>query len=215
MRENLFGETNFENNQIQICIESSPVSAQNRNCVKKEFKSDVHKITSQCEYIITSTCWIAIDHYCQHIKRMKNPGVYDVDNIIKPILDSLVGVNGVLIDDVIVDRVSVNWIDTPHEDYIEIDIQYPDLLYTKKSELVFIKSNNGWCFPAGRSITKQAPFVELLRKYFDTWESIKTEENYYSFVGILPIQNFIYFSKIKDKGYQVMDIEKLLTTTCT
>ncbi len=207
MRENLFGESNFEYNQIQICIESSPASGQNKNCVKQEFKSDVHKITSQCEYIITSTCWVAIDYYCQHIKRMKNPGVYDIENIIKPILDSLVGMNGVLIDDVIVDRVTVNWIDTPHDDYLEIDIQYPDLLYTKKSELVFIKSNSGWCFPAGQSIVKYASFIELIRRYFDTWESIKTEEDYYKWVGILPIQNFIYFSKIKDKEYQFIDIE--------
>jgi hypothetical protein len=207
MRENLFGEPHFEHNQIQIFIESSPVSTQNKNSVKQGFKSDVHKITSQCEYIITGTCWIAIDYYCQHIKRMKNPGVYDVDNIIKPILDSLVGLNSVLIDDVIVDRVTVNWIDTPHEDYLEIDLQYPDLLYTKKSDLVFIKSNSGWCFPAAESNLKSASFLELIKRYFDTWESIKTEEDYYKLVGTLPIQNFIYFSKIKDKEYKFIELE--------
>lgn len=161
MRENLFKETNFQHSEIQICIESSPVSAQNKNEVKQEFKSDVHNITAQCEYIITSTCWIAIDYYCQHIKRMKNPGVYDIDNIIKPILDSLVGLNGVLIDDVILDRVTVNWIDTLDDDYLEIEIQYPDLLYMKKSELVFIKSNSGWCFPTNQSIANDASFTKL------------------------------------------------------
>jgi len=132
MRKNLFQETNFQNSEIQICIESSPVSAQNKNGIKQAFRSDVHKVTSQCEYIISGTCWIAIDYYCKHIRRMKNPGVHDIDNIIKPILDSLVGVNGILIDDVIVDRVTVNWIDTPDDDYLEIEIQYPDLLYIKK-----------------------------------------------------------------------------------
>jgi len=207
MRENLFDESHFEHNQIQICIESSPVSSQNKSSVKQEFKTEMHKVTSQCEYIITSTCWVAIDHYCQYIKRMKNPGVYDVDNIIKPILDSLVGLNGVLIDDVVVDRVTVNWIDTPHDDYLEIDIQYPDLLYTKKSELVFIKSKSGWCFPAMQSIVKHDSFSEMIKRYFETWGSIKTEEEYYKWVGILPIQNFIYFSKIKDRKYQFIELE--------
>ena len=207
MRRNLLSETDFEHNQIQLCIESKPVSAQNKNGVKQKFRSDVHKITSLSEYIITSTCWIAIDYYCQHMKRMKNPGVYDIDNIVKPILDSLVGLNGVLIDDVLVDRVTVNWIDTPHDDYIEIDLQYPDLLYSKKSDLIFIKSNSGWCFPTVQSMAKHTPFIELLKRYFETWDSIKTEEDYYKLVGRLPIQNFIYYSKIKNKGYHFTDIE--------
>jgi Holliday junction resolvase RusA-like endonuclease len=207
MRENLFGKSHFEHNQIQICIEYSPVSDQNKSSVKQEFKTEVHKVTEQCEYIITSTCWIAIDHYCRHIKRMKNPGAYDVDNIVKPILDSLVGLNGVLIDDVIADRVTVNWIDTLHDDYLEIDIQHPDLLYIKKSELVFLKSKSGWCFPAMQSLLQNDSFTELVKRYFETWESIKTEEEYFKCVGVLPIQNFIYFSKIKDKEYQFIELE--------
>ena len=207
MKENLFAETHFDHNELQIFIESSPVSTQNKNGVKQVFKSDVHKTTSQCEYIITSTCWIAIDFYCQHVKRMKNPGVYDMDNIIKPILDSLVGLNGVLVDDVIVDRVAVNWIDTLDDDYLEINIQYPELLYSKKSDLVFIKSKSGWCLPASQSMIKNTAFISLLNSYFNTWDSIQTDEDYYKYTGMLPIQNFIYFSKIKDKGYQFIELE--------
>jgi len=180
-----FSQKNFEHNHIQFQIVSRPVSFQNKNDVKKKFISDVHKITSQSKYIVTSTCWIAIDYYCQHMKRMKNPGAYDIDNIVKPILDSLTGLNGVLIDDVIVDRVTVNWVDTPNNDYLDIELQYPELLYHKKADLIFVESKNGWCFPAAQSMIKNATFIELLKRYFETWNSINTEDDYYKLIGIL------------------------------
>ncbi len=158
---------------------------------------------------MTGSCWIAIDYYCQHIKREKNPGVYDIANIVKPILDALVGKEGLFIDDVIVDRVTVNWIDTPHDDYFEVEIEYPDLLFTKKNSLVFLKSESGWCFPSTLDLIDNEKYMELMVQYFKIWDSISTEENYYNAVGTLPIQNFIYYVKIRDKGFEFMEFSSL------
>ena len=127
-----------------------------------------------------------------------------MDNIIKPILDSLVGINGLLVDDVIVDRVIVNWIDTLYKDYIEINIEYPELCYLKKTELSFIKSMSGWCFPTTLDICQEEKY--LVQRYFELWNSIETEDDYYKVLRYLPIQKFIYFSKIKDRGYIFIDL---------
>ena len=100
---NAFSKQCFQNNSIQMSIKIKPVSANNKDKVKKEFKREVRKLTKHSEFIVTGTCWVAINYYCKHIKRFKNPGVYDIDNILKPIIDSLVGLNGLLVDDVLVD----------------------------------------------------------------------------------------------------------------
>src|SRR3972149_8846436 len=121
-----------------------------------------------------------------------------MDNIVKPILDSLVGKNGLLVDDVIVDRITVNWIDTPHKDYIEVNIEYPELYYLKKSELSFIKSMSGWCFPTTLDIYQQGR--NIIQRYFELWDSIETEKNYYKVLPLLPIQKLFILAKLKIEG---------------
>lgn len=202
---NQFDELCFQKGSINFSVNAKPVSMQNRNEEKVRFKSEVQKITATSEYIITNTCWVAIDYYCGHINRLKNPGVYDIDNIVKPILDSLVGQNGLIVDDVLVDRVIVNWIDTPHNDFFEVQIEYPELDYLSKTNLIFLKSKSGWCFPTTSSVGKEAH--KIIQNAFSQWESIKTEDDYYEIIPILPIQKFIYYSKIKDRGYTFIDID--------
>ncbi|MDO8937744.1 MAG: RusA family crossover junction endodeoxyribonuclease [Methylicorpusculum sp.] len=205
----LFERGWFLNGEIKFTAPVKPVSSQNNSEQKQLFRKQIHQITTQSEFIITGTCWVAIDYYCQHIRRQKNPGVYDMDNIVKPILDSLVGINGLILDDVLVDRVTVNWIDTPHDDHIEVEIQYPDLIFVKKTDLVIIKSDSGWCWPVSQQLLTLDGFSEMAKRNFNTWDSIKSEDDYYALVYMLPIQPYLYFSKIKDKNYTIVDLSSL------
>jgi Holliday junction resolvase RusA-like endonuclease len=201
-----FSKDSFHHGNIKFEVRVKPVSLQNKGEKRADFKRELQKITKNSKYIITGICWIAIDYYCQHIKREKNPSVYDIDNIVKPIIDGLVGKDGLLIDDVMVNRVTVNWIDTPHDDYFEVEIEYPDLLFTDKSSLVFLKSESGWCFPSALTLIEDINYINLMEIYFRTWDSINTEEDYYKNLDNLPIQNFIYYAKIKDKGFDFIEL---------
>jgi hypothetical protein len=205
---NPFNELCFKNGSICFTVRKKPVSLQGKKDKKDNLKNHIQNITTHSEYIVTGTCWIAIDYYCKHINRLKNPGVYDMDNIIKPILDGLVGQKGLIIDDVIVDRVTVNWIDTHLDDYFDVELCYPDLNYLKKSELIFIKSKSGWCFPIHAGLAKilKEDNLNLIKLYFETWDSIQTEDDYHNHVYGLPIQQFIYYEKIRDSGYKFEDL---------
>ncbi len=207
MNKDAFRKECFEGKEISFRVNEKPVSAQNKGDVKRRFKTKVQEITSQSDFIITGTCWVAIDYYCNNVKRLKNPGVYDIDNIVKPILDSLVGQQGLIIDDVLIDRVSVNWVDTPDEDHVDIVISYPMLAYMPKEDFILVKSSSGWCFPTSKKIYKSEGFESYIRKAFDAWNSIKEEEDFHKIVPNLPIQSFVYFSKVKDKGYEVVEID--------
>ncbi|NAW65417.1 RusA family crossover junction endodeoxyribonuclease [Photobacterium halotolerans] len=202
-----FSEVSFKNGNINFKANVTPVSLQNRGDRKAAFKRELQEITRTSPFVVTGTCWISIDYYCQHVKRIKNPGAYDIDNIIKPILDSLVGQAGLILDDVLVDRVTVNWIDTPHEDHIEIQVEYPDLLFCGKDDLVLIKHRSGWCFPIHRQIAQSDKGMELIQQYFDIWNSIDDEHAFNASVWMLPIQNFVYFTKVRESGFEIIELK--------
>ena len=201
------GEDNFRNGNVNFHVIQKPPSAQNKNTKKQELKNSIHKITSASEYIITGTCWVHIEYSSSNFNRYKNPGVYDVDNIIKPILDSLIGSNGIILDDCLFERVCVNWIDTPHDEHFEVLVEYPDLLYVKKENLLVVKSTNGWCLPMPRLLVDRN--AESIVNYFKIWESISNEDNYYKRLGTLPIQQFIYYTKIRDKNYKTIELSEV------
>lgn len=206
---NDFHIDSFKFGLVEFEIPTTPVSAQNKSQKKSEYKQEIQRVTSVSKYIIAGTCWVAIDYYCNHVKRIKNPGVYDIDNIIKPTLDSLVGLNGVILDDVLVDRVTVNWIDTHKEDYIAIELRYPDLLFLEKLNLKIVKSKSGWCFPISSKLLEMSSSHEIIKMHFRNWESINTEESYSEMLPFLPHGQFVYFSKIKDRSYEFIELEDL------
>lgn len=199
-----FSLDSFTNGRLNFEINIQPVSLQNNTKKKKAFKEKIQEVTRKSEFIITNTVWVYIDYYCSHIRRFKNPGIYDMDNIVKPILDSLCGINGVILDDVLTDRITVNWIDS-EEERIEITAEYPDLSFLKKQDLILLKSPSNWCYPISKTVFKTEGVSKLISIYFNQWESIKTENDYYDCIGTLPIQNFIYYSKLRESGFEFVD----------
>lgn len=206
---NTFHLERFRNGLIEFTVDTQPVSSQNKTKKKNAFKNQVQKITSSSEYIVIGPCWIAIDYYCNNIRRLKNPGVYDIDNIVKPTLDSLVGCGGLILDDVLVDRVTVNWVDTHDEDYLVLEVRFPGLAYVEKHDLKIVKSSSGWCFPISDKMLAVPRIGELLKTYFGSWDMIKTESEYMKLLPSLPQGTFVYFNKIKDKGYEFVDLNDL------
>jgi len=203
----MFKKSQFENGLIQFVAHLKPVSMQNNGNLKKNFKRELQKITSQSEFIVTGACSVSINYYCQHTRRRKHPGNYDIDNIIKPIIDGLVGNSGLLIDDVIVTRVSVNWIDTEHDDHFDVEIEYSiPSCYEYKNDLVFLKSRTGWCYPSTHELVNDADCLKILKSYLEIWDRIENEDNYYENLHSLPPQNFIYYTKVRDKGYKFIDV---------
>ena len=197
-------EQSFENNEILFKISVEPVSIQNKQENKEKLKNKIHQITKTSPYILTDTCFIDIDYLCNYYKRYKNHGSYDIDNIIKPILDSLNGMDGLIIDDYLFDRVSVNWIDkNDEEDVLQLRIFYPELPYVEKEQLVFYKYNN-WCFPFINNDTDK--FIEVVKKHFKIWNKIRNGNDYVKYLGFLPLQRFIPYNKLKDKPYKFIEI---------
>jgi len=199
-------EQSFQNNEILICIKVKPASIQNKQEDKEKLKHKIHQITKTSPYILTDTCFIDIDYFCNYYKRYKNHGSYDIDNIIKPILDSLNGMDGLIIDDYLFDRVSVNWIDkNDEEDVLQLRIFYPELSYVEKEQLIIYKYDY-WCFPLINKGTDEV--LKVVKRHFETWNEIQNDNDYLKYRCFLPIQRFIPYNKLKDKQYKFIEIYK-------
>ena len=192
----------FENSFIKIIVKSEPVSLQNKENKKKQLKEVVHSITKNCPYIITSHCWIHIDYYCNHIRREKNLSSYDMDNLLKPMLDSLTGSEGLIIDDSLFDRVEINWIDNGNDDFFEISIEYSEFLYCDKKSMKIYRNGN-WCFPIDFCDSK---IINMIKNYFKIWNKIETENDYYDVCKLLPTQPFLPYNKVCKSGFEIEDI---------
>ena len=201
---NDLNKESFQYGNLNLCIREKPVSSQNNKAKKKHLKARIQSETSLSKYIITSRCWVHIEYNSSNFTIYKNPGLYDLDNIIKPKIDSLIGLKGIILDDSLFERVGVNWVDTPHDDHLEIKIEYPDTLFVSKTDLLIVKSKNGWCFPTSKLMIKHNR--NSIINAFKIWDNVKNEDDYYQYLGALPIQEFVHYSKIKDKGYRFIEL---------
>ena len=111
-------------NEIDLQFALEPVSMQNSNEKKLAMRKQIQMVTERSPFLVTGPVFVSIDYYCSNIKRLKNHGAYDLDNIVKPLLDSLSGVNGILLDDTQVERVTVNWIDTYQNEEVHMALNY-------------------------------------------------------------------------------------------
>ena len=72
--------------------------------------------------------------------------------------------DGLIVDDVLVNRVTVNWQDTQEEEHFEVEIEYPLMSFAEKDNLVFVKSKSGWCLPTSRNVAGDEKILKILKK---------------------------------------------------
>ena len=202
----MFEDDGFENGYVTFRIESSPVSLQSNAAKRKRFKKSVQDIVKKSELIFTEHVHVAIDWFCSPVARLKNPSIYDIDNITKPILDAIIGPEGILLDDVQVNRITTNWIDTYEQEHIEVEVKSLDGLYARKQDLVIIKfKSSGFCFPFPGKMDDED--LKIISHFHRLWCSIKTHDDYIKARGMLPMQPFFFHTKIAQSGFKVIELD--------
>ena len=167
---------------------------------KRAFAGLLRLATKQSDYIFTSRLRISVDIYQSTYKRIKNPNAYDIDNLGKPILDSLSGCEGLFVDDSLIERVIINWVDSL-EQKIEVEIDAPFPGFQLKSELAYVRSSS-WCFPFWKPLLSVHHRDSLpgdiadIRGFFDVWNSIRSDEDFEEKQRRLPIGNFVASNKL-------------------
>ncbi|MEG4227055.1 RusA family crossover junction endodeoxyribonuclease [Microcoleus sp. N9_B2] len=193
----------LEGGHIVLCLPIEPVSLQADRDKKNVVTSEIQNITSNFSFILVGDVQIDIEWQIHEQKRYESDSSPDIDNILKPILDALSGLKGVLIDDCQVQAVSCHWIDwDSDEQQITIRIRmFGNDEWLLKDGLIFVHMGKGLCYPivlkeidpqcALDILEKLEALIILRQKLLDR------NINYYT-RKIMSIQRVFHISRLKD-----------------
>jgi Holliday junction resolvase RusA-like endonuclease len=141
------------------------VSVQSRRAYKEQICNLIQGELSKFTWIISGCVNIDFTWYLHAVERQETDKVGDIDNITKPILDSLIGSNGVLIDDAQIRALYTYWLsrnELVEHNLLEIKISFNNDDCLEKSNLIFIQYANAICLPANVEPTDHKQLLRAL-----------------------------------------------------
>jgi Holliday junction resolvase RusA-like endonuclease len=137
-------EESFSSIKFKICIDKI-LSRQSKKSLITDLRKEIHKTTSAIEWLIASHVDTEIAYYQSMYDRITTNKSADLDNSLKPLIDSFSGKNGVLIDDSQIRTLNMLWISRDEDikhDIISIEFTFANDCFYHKKNLFFIQSHN-------------------------------------------------------------------------
>jgi Holliday junction resolvase RusA-like endonuclease len=179
--------------EIELTILAHPVSQQSRRAEKDKFTDLIRSQMEQFQFLLSGDVVVDIEWLVHEQQRYESDAAPDVDNILKPLLDTLCGPRGLLIDDCQVQAVSCHWIDSPSRDdeYIQIRLRFRPDEWLSKSGFCLVHLGKGLCLPLSRNAHPSAVLliVEQVNVMLATRNKlIELGEDYYTASGVMSVQ---------------------------
>lgn len=126
------------------------VSRQSRKESIDNLTKLIHSELLKFEWIIVGSILVDLTWYLNTVERQETDKVGDIDNITKPIIDSLSGEKGVFVDDSQIGGLYSCWIsrnDLYNDNVLVIQIKFNNDYVLYKKNLKFVQYNNAACLP--------------------------------------------------------------------
>ncbi|WP_394187868.1 RusA family crossover junction endodeoxyribonuclease [Paenisporosarcina quisquiliarum] len=192
----------------------------NRN--KASFKTKVQEQINDIHYYFVDEVKVEIILYLQEGRRYETPASADLDNYAKLLCDCIKGKNGILIDDIQIQHLSVTWFDTLEEkfeivitgrtdDFIMKDIEF----YEMPNGMYYPISNKIWTLDGIKAVENQPLLVELLslqiqdlKRFRHTLHQsgLQGEIAYHEYMKWHPILRGFQKNRILESGFEIHSI---------
>jgi Holliday junction resolvase RusA-like endonuclease len=137
-----------QGDRISLEFGLAPVSQQARAPAREAFRQELRKTLSTSRFLLSGDVQIEVEWLISEQVRYESDRAPDVDNILKPLLDSLAGPDGVLIDDNQVQHVSCSWLDSnTGDESLLVSLQFRPDEWLPKNGLTFVQFDRGLCLP--------------------------------------------------------------------
>lgn len=126
------------------------VSIQSQKATRDQLCSAIQKQLQPFEWICAGPVNLELLWYLHGTQRQETDKVGDIDNITKPIIDSLTGERGLLIDDSQIGSLHTFWNSRNHltqKDALYIRLQFNNDECLRKNNLVFVQYAGAVCLP--------------------------------------------------------------------
>nr|WP_255593622.1 RusA family crossover junction endodeoxyribonuclease [Acidovorax sp. sic0104] len=124
------------------------ISTQSRAARRIELVQGIRNELSKFKWLISGSVQIELAWYLHSVERQDTDKVGDIDNITKPILDSLIGPQGVLIDDSQIGSIHTFWLsrnDQLSYNVLRLQVQFSNDDCLSKEQLKFIRYWDAMC----------------------------------------------------------------------
>lgn len=125
MSQAKFRQISTISGEYSFRVNGAPASLQSPRQIKQQYQQRIRDEIVGCRNIFSREVEAIIIWYTDYKKRYTSDSSFDIDNIVKPTLDALVGINGLLFDDCQVQSIICHWIDKnkDQDDYVEITLK--------------------------------------------------------------------------------------------
>lgn len=158
------------------------VGIQSRTARRNELVEGIQDELSKFKWLISGSVQVELAWYLHSVERQDTDKVGDIDNITKPILDSLIGPKGLLIDDSQIGSIHTFWMS--RNDQISFSVLRLRVLFSNddclsKEKLIFIRYWNAMClainvdFSSLKSVFDACVAVLVRRRHRRTAKSMK------------------------------------------
>jgi len=126
------------------------VSSQSRKQRQRDLCALIQGELSKYQWLISGSVNLELAWYLSALERQETDKVGDIDNITKPIIDSLTGKNGVLIDDAQIGSLHTFWMSRNTQipdNLVKLKISFNNDECIEKNNLIFIQYAEAVCIP--------------------------------------------------------------------
>lgn len=149
-----FVEPPFDDLTIEVSGVDLP-SVQSKKEARELFDALMAEVLAPYEYVLTGDMALEVEWLGDEQHRYDTSRSRDVDNVIKPLLDSLCGPNRLIVDDNQIHSIHINWIDH-HEEKIILRFRYSGNDYwVRKEGIVFMHLYDHLYMPLDVTLTRK------------------------------------------------------------
>lgn len=202
---------------IEIVGHTPPLSLQAKKDRKGPFQVALGSaVSAATDFTLLGDIRVEIDWYIDPWDRYENNKVADIDNIVKPILDAISGIDGIFLDDGQVQAIDVRWIDKLGLDRdfrVRVDpLSALDAGYARQG-LRFAKFSSSECYPVLGNFTQQlaAAWVSAFASGAEARQSMESlGASKYDIYTVKHLQRAFPTSRLRAAGYTPVPWQEFL-----
>ena len=188
------------------------MSLQAKSDRRSEFKEFAVEELKSVSFLLSGDVKISIEWYSHEQKRYETTASADIDNIIKPLLDSLCGPDGIMIDDNQVQSIGCNWFDYDdiENEKLVVVVEFSPSEFVLKEGLFFVNVHQHLYMPLWESLDKKAQklMAESFVKMIEIREQmVAVGIDYYQAKAVMSVQRV--FHKWRLDGFVLKDKSEL------
>jgi Holliday junction resolvase RusA-like endonuclease len=194
--------------EVQLVLSSVPASVQAKKSRRQQIEIEIKTLLAKVPFLFSGDVGVRIELRRLEQEQYETDSSADIDNVIKPILDSLAGPDGLIVDDNQVQHVQCYWLD--HADapktVVTIDNKLGDCV--KKGNLVFVHMGKQLYFPIWTAMPKKG--LTSILDALTTYRGLRAASEargltYEELRCLMPAQR--YFHRTRLGKYRCIELE--------